>query len=277
MLSISPLCLSRLSASSARRFFSSLDSYLLKKDWSGAVSYLESQPSSSPINPDNLDFLMSKLYSSNKPNEAYKLLSLLPSLGKNPSDLDYTLALEVNLNQNKPIQSLSIFYQSHIFGIHLDSATYSSLILSCTKDTGSRNIKWILSCMIRDSAIISLQASVFLIKLAISLEDLGLIESVIKLMHKAKYDFPTKLIKTFLMKNSSASQEYNSLKSLWDNIQQNFYNEPVDDIKTYDINIKILNNDYRISPSFELVILNKSTQKQLQDINLDPNEGTSSD
>ncbi|OMJ69651.1 hypothetical protein SteCoe_32566 [Stentor coeruleus] len=220
---------------------------------------------------------MSKLYTSNKPNEAFKLLSLLPNLNKQPSDLDYTLALEVNIYQNKPIQSFNIFYQSQIFGINLDSSTYSALLLSCTKETSSRNIKWILSCMIRDQTIMSLQASVFLIKLGISLNDPGLIESVLKLMYKAQYDFPTKLISTFLIKNSSDSQEYKSLKSLWDNIKQNSYDEPINDLKTYDINIKLWNNNYKISPSFELVLLNKPTQKKLQDINVDPNEGTSSD
>jgi hypothetical protein len=220
---------------------------------------------------------MSKLYSNNKHMEAYKLLILLPTLGREPSELDYTLAIEVSLNQNKLSQAMNVFYQSQIYGIALDSVTYSSLLGACTKDTGARNIKWILSCMHRDQAMISIQTSISIIKIGMLLKDFELIENVIKLMHQAKYEFPSKLLNSFLLKNSNDMEEYKSLKTVWNGISQNSYSENVDKFKSFEASFKDPDRNSKKSPSFELVLLPKEIQKQFEDIDSEPDEETSSD
>ena len=97
--------------------FSSLQQYLLKKDFTGAVLFLEKSGSDSKIENFHLETLMNKLYTNSKYNEAYKLLHLLPSLGKQPTEIDYILSIEVCLQQNKLAQALNIFYQSQVYGI----------------------------------------------------------------------------------------------------------------------------------------------------------------
>lgn len=262
---------------SLSRSFSSFSTLLSKKDWSGAVSYLEKNAKSEKVDSDNLEFLMSKLYSNNKHMEAYKLLILLPTLGREPSELDYTLAIEVSLNQNKLSQAMNVFYQSQIYGTTLDSITYSSLLGACTKDTGARNIKWILSCMHRDQAMISIQTSISIIKIGMLLKDFELIENIIKLMHQAKYEFPSKLLNSFLLKNSSDMEEYKSLKAVWNGISQNSYSESVDKFKSFEASFKDPDRNSKKSPSFELVLLPKEIQKQFEEIDSEPDEETSSD
>ncbi|OMJ82210.1 hypothetical protein SteCoe_17171 [Stentor coeruleus] len=270
-------CSSQVHYKSLSRSFSSFSTLLAKKDWSGAVSYLEKHDTSEKLDLDNLDFLMGKLYSNNKHLEAYKLLILLPTLGKEPSELDYTLAIEVSLNQNRLSQAMNVLYQSQIYGITLDSETYSALLGACTKDTGARNIKWIISCMYRDQAMISIQTSVSIIKIGMLLKDFGLIENVIKLMHQAKYDFPMKLINSFLLKNDNEMEEYKSLKNVWNGINQNSYSENVNKFKSFETSFKDSDRNSKKSPSFELVLLPKEIQKQFEDIDSEPDETTSSD
>ena len=261
----------------SRRFirnFTTLSSYLSKKDWIGAVSYLERPSTTDPIDPEALDLLMGKLYSNNKHNEAYKLLLLLPSLGKDPTELDYTLAIEVCLQQSKVVQALNIFYQSQLFGVSLDSCLYSNLISACTKEIGARNIKWILTCMNRDQATLSIHSCVSAIKIGIMIKDYSLIETLIIMMHQAKYEMPNKMINNFVSRTSSDSAEYKSLKTAWQNIQQNSFIDHIDKEKPFDIQLKNLKTDSKTPLSFELIVL---PREQTELLDSSPDEESSSD
>ena len=268
-----------LSRCLTRHSSSVLPSYFLKNDWSGAVQCLESLPTSSQIPPDQLSLLMSKLYSNNKHTEAYKLLLLLPGLGKEPDEIDYTLAIEVCLHQNKVIQALNIFYQSQIFGVALDANLYSVLISSCTKEIGARNIKWILACMHRDQVIISIQACVAALKLGIMIKDSEIVEIIVKVMHQAKYELPNKLVNNFIMRNMNETVELKSLKNVWQHIQQNSFSEPsFEKEKTFELNLKDNSKvDSKNPLSFELIVLPRENHKQIETMDSSPDEESGSD
>jgi hypothetical protein len=201
------------------RSLSNLEGFLSKKDWTGALLYLETQGSEQEIEIKTLDLLMEKLYTQNKYNEVYKLLLLMPKLGKQPDELDYTLSIEVCLQKNKITQALNIFYQSQLYGITLDSALYTNLLSACTKRVGTRNIKWIISCMTRDQAIIPASVLIYLIKAVSLMKEYSLIETLLAVMHKSNYDIPERMGEHFILKKTPNSAEYQSLKKFWNKIQ----------------------------------------------------------
>ena len=261
------------------RKFSSLEHYLLKKDFSGAVLFLEKSVPESKFESNQLETLMGKLYSNSKYNDAYKLLLLLPSLGKEPTELDYTLSIEVCIQQNKIVQALNILYQSQLYGIILDSCVYSNVLIACTKDIGARNLKWILNCTQRDNIIISINACVSVIKLGIILREYSLIENVLKIMYQAKYELPTKIINNFIMKSSSDSDEFKSLRLFWIYVQQNNVDEPVyEKERTTETNFKDhIKIDSKNPLSFELIVLPRENSKQLDSLDSSPGEESGSD
>lgn len=259
---------------------SGLQNFFLKKDWAGALTFLEANQSKIKIPVEELDGLMSRLYSNHKYIDTYKLLLLMPSYGKQPDEIDYTLAIEACLEQSKIVQAINIFYQSQIFGVTLDACLYSNLVtMACNKDTGVRNIKWILRCAQRDNSTISIQAAGAVIKFATKIKDSALIEIILKLMYEAKYNIPNKIIATHLNRNISDSAEYKSLKNLWNDIQVNFYNEPnfEKEKKTennYNDNLKVSS---KYPMSFELIVVPQDGRKSPEVLDSSNYEDSSSD
>lgn len=202
------------------RRFSLLNKLISQKDWPEVLSHLESNPKSESISEDLLHDLMSHLYIEKKSNESYKLLLLMPSLGKEPDELDYTLALESALECNKTSQALNIFYQAQTFGVPLDAAVYDKLLSISSKDLTTSNLKQIISSMLKDSSICSPHTLNALLKNATILKDYQLVEKVLEVMKLAKYEIPKKIVAPFVNKNPSESNEFRSLKNYWKSIQK---------------------------------------------------------
>lgn len=202
------------------RRFSSLNMLISQKNWAEALSLLESNPQSEKISADLLFDLMSHLYKEKKSNESYKLLLMMPSLGKEPDELDYTLALESAIECNKTSQALNIFYQAQTFGVPLDAAVYDKLLNMSGKDLPTSNLKQIISSMLKDNSICSPHTLNALLKNATILKDYQLVEKILEVMKVAKYDIPKKIVAPFVNKNPSESSEFRSLKNYWKSIQK---------------------------------------------------------
>jgi hypothetical protein len=207
-------------ARSLLRRFSVLKKLIDRKDWTGAISYLESNPKTEPVSPELLSDLMGHLYTEKKSSESYKLLLMMPSLGKVPEEHEYTLAIESTIESNKLSQALNLFYQAQVFGVPLDAIVYDKLLLSTGKEITSSNLKQILSCMIRDNSITSPHTLIGVLKNATISKDYQLVEKVLEVMKLAKYDIPKKIVAPFVNKNSSESSEFKSLKNYWKSIQK---------------------------------------------------------
>lgn len=198
--------------------FSVLKKLISSKDWSGALSILESNLESAEKR--DLDELMSNLYKDKRYMEAYKLLLLLPSLNHIPTEWEYTMALEASIESEKLHQALNIFYQSQIYGIPLDAIVYDKLLNICVKDGGSSNIHQILYSMIKDKSICTASTLNTLLKLGTQSKDYSLVENVLSTMRFAGYKIPKKMVAPFINRAHSDSKEYKALNSYWKSIQK---------------------------------------------------------
>jgi hypothetical protein len=132
------------------------------------------------------------------------------------------------------------------------------MIATCAKIAGAKNMKFILSCMLRDKVIASIQACTILLKHGISLEDYKLVESIIAIMHHARYDLPAKLISSFLAKGAADDVDFQNCKQLWEKIFKRLHPP----IAEKDKPLKTSSADFTESPNkqpftLELIMLPK--------------------
>lgn len=173
------------------RSFSTLKDLIKKKDWSRAYTQIEKQPSKFE-EPELINSLVWGLSNSGRIKEAYKLIQIMPSLGSEPSEIEYTAAIEAFVKHNNAELAMNLLYQSQIFGIQLDAALYNDVIQTFYKKIGIKNVKWVLNCMLKEDYVPSIMTCVTLMKIGHVMKDEQFVDQIVEIAQKAEYNVPSK-------------------------------------------------------------------------------------
>ncbi|CAG9311855.1 unnamed protein product [Blepharisma stoltei] len=177
------------------RAFSSMKDLVLKKEWYKAYTQLEKERKIE--DPDLITSLAWGLSNIGRHDEAYKLVQMMPSLGKEPSELEYTAALEASIKQKNLDMATNLFYQAKVYGISFDAALYDFFIGSLCKDLGIRNLKSIIDYMKKDGCTPSIYTCVNLMKIGHELNDRDFVNEIANVAKQAEYSIPKKMIEKY--------------------------------------------------------------------------------
>mmetsp|Transcript_18106 Transcript_18106/g.18094 ORF Transcript_18106/g.18094 Transcript_18106/m.18094 type:complete len:226 (+) Transcript_18106:178-855(+) len=144
---------------------------------------------------------------------------MMPSLGKEPSELEYTAALEASIKQKNLEMATNLFYQAKVYGISFDAAVYDFFIDSLCRDLGIRNLKSIIDYMKKDGCIPSIYNCLNLMKIGHELNDRDFVNEIANVAKQAEYSIPKKMIEKYTKplpenKASKKSQEKEKLSQV---------------------------------------------------------------
>lgn len=163
------------------------------------------------IESEILENLIWGFNNTGRANEAYKLLEMMPILGKQPDELDYIAAIEVCIRQKNLKLASNIIYQSQVFGISLDTALYDEFLLSLIKASDLNNTKLIISKMVQEGTVPTIDTCNKLLKLSRRKNDKSFVEDIENLITASNVESSNS--KFIQISKKEYKREFNSFKS----------------------------------------------------------------